>query len=286
MRCTRALCLVATAALGLAALTSCSAASKATGKATGAAKSAAVSVADAMSLTTRQTAQYTSMKMRMTEIVPKVGTVTASGEMSRNPLAMQMTMSNPQLSQELGAASVRTMMSGSTMYMDLGASGAKELGGKHWMKLDFASLGASGKALSDAMNKSNGQDPSDAVKLLTSSGDIKKVGQESVDGVQTTHYSGTVDIKTLAARTGNTDSSFKTLVDQAGQLGMSTEKVDMWIDSRNLPVKVHETAATSQGTTDITVDYSDFGNTPVKITPPPASDTLDFATMLKQAKGA
>ncbi len=286
MRRTRALCLVTTAALGLAALTSCSAASKATGKATGAAKDAAVSVADAMSLTTKQTAHYTSMKMKMTEVIPQVGTVTASGEMSRSPLAMRLTMSNPQLSKELGAASIQMMSTGSTMYMNLGASGAKELGGKHWMKMDFAALGANGKAISDALDKSNGQDPSAAVKLLTSSGDVKKVGQESVDGVSTTHYAGTVDIKKLAAQSGDTDSSFKTVVDQASQLGMSTEKVDMWIDSRNLPIKVHETAATSQGTVDITVDYSDFGNTPVKITPPPASDTLDFATLLKQAKGA
>ncbi|MFC1417201.1 hypothetical protein [Streptacidiphilus cavernicola] len=284
MRSTRALCLAAAAVLGAAALTSCSAASKAADTATGAAKDTAVSVADAMSLTTKQTASYTSMKMKMTEIVPKVGTITASGEMSRNPLAMQMTMSNPQLSQELDAGSIQMMMSGSTMYMNLGDAGAKQLGGKHWMKMDFADLGASGKALSDAMDKSNGQDPSDAVKLLTSSGDVKKVGQETVDGVRTTHYTGTVDMKGLAAQLGKDDSSFKTIVDQAGQLGMSTEKVDLWIDSRNLPVKVHETAATSQGTVDITVDYSDFGNTPVKVTPPPASDTLDFASMLKGAK--
>ncbi|MFC1409171.1 hypothetical protein ACEZCY_11270 [Streptacidiphilus sp. N1-12] len=284
MRTARALCLVATATLGLAALTSCSAASKATDKATGSAKGAVASVADAMSLTSKQTAKYTSMKMKMTEVVPKVGTITASGEMSRDPLAMRMTMSNPQLTSALGAASIQMMMSGSTMYMNLGSSGAKQLDGKHWMKMDFASLGAQGKALSDAMNKSNGQDPSDAVKLLTSSGDIKKVGQETVDGVPTTHYAGTVDMKKLADQEAGADSGLKNIIDQAGQLGMSTEKVDIWIDSRSLPVKVHETASTTQGNVDITVEYSDFGTTPVKITPPPASDTVDFATMLKDAK--
>jgi hypothetical protein len=284
MRHTRALCLVAAATLGLAALTSCSAASKAGRATTGAAKDAVASVADAMSLTTSQTAKYTSMKMKMTEVMPKVGTITASGAMSRNPLAMQMTMSNPQLTSTLGAASIQMMMSGSVMYMNLGDSGAKQLGGKHWMKMDFASLGTGGKALSDAMNKSNGQDPSDAVKLMTSSGDIKKVGQETVDGMPTTHYAGTVDMKTLLAKETGADSSFKTLVDQAGTLGMTTEQVDLWVDSRSLPVKVHETAGTTQGPIDITVEYSDFGNTAVQITPPPASDTVDFATLLKQAK--
>ncbi|MHA6760632.1 SCO4651 family lipoprotein [Streptacidiphilus sp. PAMC 29251] len=286
MRHTRALCMVAGATLGLAALTSCTAASKAGGTATGAAKSAVVSVADAMSLTTQQTAKYTSMKMKMTEVMPKVGTSTATGVMSRDPLAMRMTMSNPQLTSELGSSSIQMMMTGSTMYMNLGSSGAKEFGGKHWVKMDFTALGAQGKALSSAMNKSNGQDPSDAIKLLTTSGDIKKVGQETVDGVPTTHYAGTVDMKKLATQEAGADSGLKTIIDQAGQLGMTTEKVDLWVDSRSLPVKVHETATSNQGPIDITVEYSDFGTTPVKVTPPPAADTVDFATLLKQAKSS
>jgi hypothetical protein len=276
----------AAAVLGLAALSGCSTATKATGAATGAAKSAVVNVADVLSLTTKKTASATSLKMKMTEVMPKVGTITASGEMSRNPLAMKMTMSNPQLTAQLGADSIQMMLTGSVMYMNLGDKGAAQLGGKHWMKMDFASLGANGKALSDQMNKSNGQDPSDAVKLLTSSGDVKKVGTETVDGVQTTHYSGVVDMKKLVAASsgGTADSSFKTLVDQADKLGMSTETVDMWINADSLPVKVHEVAGTTQGPMDITIDYSDFGNTPVVVTPPPASDTLDFADLLNKAK--
>jgi hypothetical protein len=285
MRRTRALCLVTTAVLGLAALTSCSAASKATGTATGAAKGAVVSVADALSLTSTQTAHYNSMKMKMTEVVPKTGTITSTGETSRSPFAARMTMSNPQLTKSLGSASIQVLMNSTTMYMNVGASGAKQLGGKHWMKMDFASLGATGKALSDEINKSNGQDPTATVKLLTSSGDVKKVGQETVDGVRATHYAGTVDVKKLAAQAG-VSTGLKALVAQAGQLGMTTEKVDMWIDSRNLPVRVSETSSTAQGPIDITIDYSDYGNIPVTITAPPAGDTLDLAALLKQAKAS
>ena len=283
MRRTRALCLLATATVGLTALTACSAASKATDKAAGAAKGAAVSVADAMSLTTRTTAQYTSMKM--TETLPTLGTITSSGETSRSPFGARLTMSNPQLSKSLGSGSIQMMMNSTTMYMNLGAKGAAELGGKHWMKMDFASLGTAGKAISDEIDKSNGQDPAAAVKLLTSSGDIKKVGQETVDGVPTTHYAGTVDVKKLEAQAG-LSANVKALISQAGQLGMTTETVDMWINSHNLPVRVHETSSTSQGPVDITVDYSDYGTAPVTITPPPASDTLDYAALLKQAKAA
>lgn len=275
MRRTRALCLVTAAGLGLTALTACSAASKATDAAAGTAKDAVVSVADAMSLTTKSTSGFTSASVKMTMVMPSVGTMTMTGKMSRKPLAMDITTTMPQLPDGL-----HVLMSGSTEYMNMGAAGAKQFGGKHWLKMDFASLGAEGKALADSLNKSNSQDPATVVKLLTSSGDIKRVGTETVDGVPTTHYSGLVDLKKLAAEQ-QTDASLKALLDQASKSGMATEQVDMWINSQNLPVKVHETATTAKGSVDITIQYSDFGNTPVQITVPPAADTTDLAAMMK-----
>jgi hypothetical protein len=210
--------------------------------------------------------------MNMTMVIPKAGTSTMTGMVSHNPVALDATMTNPQLPDGM-----HLLMSGTTEYVNMGATGAKEFGGKHWLKIDFSSLGATGKALADSINKSNSQDPATSVKLLTSSGDVKRVGTERVDGVSTTHYSGTVDLKTLAS----SDPALKSLADQAAKSGMTTENVDMWINDQSLPVKVHETATTAQGTMDITIHYSDFSNTPVKITVPPASDTEDLASLAK-----
>ena len=62
---------------------------------------------------------------------------------------------------------------------------------------------------------------------------------------------------------------------------MTTEGVDMWINDQSLPVKFHVSAMTSQGAEDATVEYSDYGNTPVSITVPPPSDTKDLASLAK-----
>jgi hypothetical protein len=277
MRRTGAICLAVTTAAALTALSACSAsatkaASTAAANGAGGAKSAVLTVADALSLTTKKTSSYTSSKVRMTMVVPKVGSTVMTGSMSRNPLAMDMTMTNPQLPQGM-----RVLMSGTTEYMNMGDAGAKEFNGKHWLKMDFSTMGAEGKALADALNKSNTQSPSTSVKLLTSSGDVKRVGTETVDGVSTTHYAGTVDLKKLSA----SDPDLKSLLDSATKLGMTTETVDMWVNDQNLPVKVHETATSSQGPVDTTIEYSDFGNTPVTVTPPPASDTEDLSSLGK-----
>jgi hypothetical protein len=277
MRRTRALYLTATATVALAALTACSGstgktASDAASKGVSGAKSAVVSVADALSLTTKKTSTFTTAKMNMTMVIPKVGTSVMTGTVSHNPIALDATMTNPQLPDGM-----HLLMSGTTEYVNMGAAGAKEFGGKHWLKMDFSKMGAAGKALADSVNKSNSQDPATSVKLLTASGDVKRVGTETVDGVSTTHYAGTVDLKKLAS----SDPDLKVIADQAAKTGMTTEKVDMWVNDQSLPVKFHETATTSQGPMDITIHYSDFSNTPVKITVPPASDTEDLASLTK-----
>ncbi|MFC1400508.1 MULTISPECIES: hypothetical protein [Streptacidiphilus] len=280
MRRTRALRLTTTAGVALTALTALTAcsgstaktASDAASKGVSGAKSAVVSVADALSLTTKKTSSFSAAKMNMTMVIPKVGTSTMNGTVSYKPVALDATMTNPQL-----PGTMRLLMSGTTEYVNMGATGAKEFGGKHWLKIDFSELGAGGKALADSINRSGSQDPSTSVKLLTSSGDIRRVGTETVDGVSTTHYSGTVDVKKLVS----SDPGLKAIADQAAKSGMTTETVDMWVNDQSLPVKVHETATTSQGTMDITIHYSDFSNTPVTITAPPASDTEDLASLSK-----
>nr|WP_134006872.1 hypothetical protein [Streptomyces sp. 846.5] len=278
MRRTGALCLAAATAGVLAALAACSGStagtvSGAAAKGVDGAKAAVLSVADALSLTTRKTADYTSYRERVTMVVPKAGSFTMTGSGSREPLRIDATMTGAQLPE-----AVHLLLSGTTEYINRGAAGARAWGGKHWLRIDLSAQGAAGKAIADSINKSSGsQDPSTSVKLLTSSGQVKRVGTETVDGVATTHYFGVVDLKKLAG----SDADLKASADRAAQEGVSTESVDMWINDQNLPVKFHVTAMTSQGAEEVTIEYSDYGNTPVAITVPPSSDTQDLATLAK-----
>jgi hypothetical protein len=268
---------VALAVVGLSACNS-SNTPKAQGAPSGSTSVPMVSVADAMSATSQATQKYTSVSMKMTEQLTaqgKSGDVTGDGRVSWSPLAMDMTM-NVSASGGVAAGTMHMMMSGTTMYM--GMSGKAAFQGKHWMKMDFSK----DPALAAALNKSNGQDPSTQVKLFISSGDIKRVGTETVDGVSATHYSGTVDLAKLAAQQ---DPKLKSLIEQDSKLGISTMNVDLWVNDQNLPVRIREaTPASSSVPLTATIDYTDYSTTPVTVTPPPASDTLDMSSMMP--KGA
>jgi len=284
MRHTRALAAVAATGLAAVCLSACS--SGRTASAGASASPAMETVADVMATATKKSAAVKSFKISMTEQVPGLGTVTSSGVVSRNPLAADITGSNPQLTKSLGVSSVHILMTGSVVYEDLGDKFAASDGGKPWMKLDFAELGAPGKALADAANQNTGQSPVASIALLTSSGAVKRVGTETVDGVATTHYSGTLTAQQLVSlgQSKTMQQDLQKVVDQAKTLGMTGETVDLWLDANDLPVKLHETAQTGKGPLDITIHYSALSDSPVQVTVPPADQTADFAQMLQQLK--
>ncbi|WP_042420285.1 hypothetical protein [Streptacidiphilus anmyonensis] len=273
MRYTRALVVAATAALAVTGLAACGGGK--TASASGQAASVPmVSVADAMSATNQATQKYTSVSMKMDEHITadgKTADVTGNGHISWKPVGLDMTMTMPATGGVAGGT-MHMMMSGTTMYM--GMSGKAAFQGKHWMKMDLSK----DAAIADSLNKSSGQDPATQLKLFTSSGDIKRVGTETVDGVSTTHYSGTVDFAKLATEQ---DPSLKSLVQQDSKLGVSSMKVDLWVNGQNLPVRMVEaTPASSTMSLNATIDYTDYGTTPVTVTPPPAGDTLDMSSLV------
>ena len=275
MRHTRSISVAAAAVVGLAALSACSAASKAASQAAGSANSAVSTVADALSLATAKTESYSSVKMTMTMSVAGQS-VTSSGRFGWNPMAMSMGMNMPAANGR-PATSMIVMMSGTTLYM--GTPAVADFQGKHWMKLDLSSL-QDGQALSEMATQSGNQNPAVQLKLLTSSPGVTRVGQGTVDGVQATHYSGTVDLKALAAKMVGQDAQLKSLLTSASQEGVTTETVDLWVSAQNLPVRETMSATTSSGTENATIDFSDYSTGAVTFTAPPADDTLDASSLL------
>jgi hypothetical protein len=279
MRHTRTLAIAATAVLAVAGLAACGGGKSASASGTsGTASVPMVSVADAMAATSQATQKYTSVAMTMKEQVTAQGKqvdISGNGKVSWKPLGLDMTMSSPDLAASLGGSTaMHMMMSGTTMYMGFTGNAPAGFKGKHWIKMDLSK----NAALASSMNQSNGQDPSTQLKLFTSSGDIKRVGTETVDGVSTTHYAGTVDFAKLAAQQ---DPQLKSLIQQDSKLGVSTMTVDLWVNSQDLPVRMREaTPAGSSVPLTATIDYSDYGTTPVTVTPPAASDTLDMSSLL------
>ncbi|WP_406284951.1 hypothetical protein [Streptomyces sp. NBC_00209] len=166
---------------------------------------------------------------------------------------------------------------------DMGETLAQQTGGKRWINYSYDDLekmaGASGAALKDQMQNST---PEQGVKSLLASGDVKKVGQEDVRGVSTTHYSGTVDVAELTAKNSNLDADdLAAFKKQLADAGITTETVDVWVDENDLLVKKTERGEMKTGELNSTVYYSDYG-TKVSVERPPAAQTIDFSELLKE----
>jgi hypothetical protein len=223
----------------------------------------------------------TSMHYRMTGSFPGAGQIKAEAELGLKPLVMSMKMtSGAQAAQ--GPVEVRLV--GKTMYVGGNAALSKETGGKNWLKLDMSALGANGLNTSQLGADQANQNPAAASTFLNGSKDIKKVGTETVDGVQTTHYKGTVtldEIRAMAEKEGRTPrDTINKGIEQYSKLGVDSLNIDMWIDGENHTKQFRMRADAKQGPLDMTIVFLDI-NQPVKVTAPPAGDTADLSQMMK-----
>ncbi|MFC7307526.1 hypothetical protein ACFQVC_25260 [Streptomyces monticola] len=168
-------------------------------------------------------------------------------------------------------------------YANMGDKFAATSGGKHWIEYDYETLaemgGAAGSALKNQMQSST---PNQTVKMLLASGDVKRVGEEDVRGVKTTHYSGTVDVADLTAKNARMDEKQAgELRQQLEQAGMKTEKIDIWVDDEDLLVKKVEEAKMKTGEFSQTVYYTDYG-VDVATEQPPAGDTVNVKDLMNK----
>lgn len=186
-----------------------------------------------------------------------------------------------------GSTSMQARYLPDAYYAKMSEKFAQQFGGKHWIKYGYGDLarlgGGSGAYMKDQMQNST---PNQSVKMLLASGDVKKVGEETVSGQHTTHYSGTVNVADLAEKTSHdlTASQLAQLKKQLDQAGVTTDHVDIWINDQNLLVKKSEKAEIGSGPMagplTSTAYYSDYG-VKVSAEAPPASDTKNFTDLMK-----
>jgi len=140
---------------------------------------------------------------------------------------------------------------------------------KPWIKVSLAEVGQkTGFNVGDILSQAEQANPADLSKIMSFSKDVKKVGTESVDGVATTHYAGTVGLKDAAAQLS------PELKKRADALGNQADIInfDLWIDGQNLPRKVVSTAKATEGDYKVTALFSDYGKG-VSVSAPPSDQT-------------
>jgi hypothetical protein len=228
----------------------------------------------------------TSLSYRMTGKMPEEGRVKADAKMRLKPdVAMSMKITALDQGAD-GTAEIRLV--DKALFISGGPAAAKEMDGKSWIKFDMAAMGGAagaGGALG-AVGQAD-KNPAQESTFLTGSKDVKEVGTETVDGVKTTHYKGTVTLdqfrESLKSQTKVTREQREKSLEQYEKLGIDKFTMDMWIGEDELTKQFRMRGQADKGPLDMTITFDDL-NKPVTVAAPPAKDVMDLAEMMKGAQ--
>lgn len=199
----------------------------------------------------------------------------------------------------LGAdASVTVVVDGTTIYLRSGLVSSLLGSETEWVRLDLAELtggeglldGASGMAAATV-------DPSAFLEMLESiGGDVTEVGQESVRGIETTRYSGSIDLDVAyqqvpAEHRAEIEEALGALV--PGGIDLPSLPVEVWIDGDGLVRRFETTVSLGDmagdmalpgmeavpGELSVRVEYFDPG-APVDIAVPAPEETAELGELL------
>lgn len=238
--------------------------------------------AAAVAKAAKNAGDITSLRYRMTGEYPEQGRIKAEASMRMKPtVAMSMKMTALDQGKD-GSAEIRLV--DKAMYIGGNPEMAKEMDGKTWIKFDLSALsdkdlggGAPGAGQAE-------QNPAAESTFLTGAKDVKKVGTEKVDGVETTHYSGTVTLDTLRDSFKDEDKATREQreksVQQYEKMGIDKLTMDMWVDGDDKTKQFRMKGDADKGPLDMTITFLDY-NKPVTVTAPAAKDTADLAEMMK-----
>ncbi|MFV8186528.1 MULTISPECIES: DUF1396 domain-containing protein [unclassified Streptomyces] len=248
----------------------------------GADKSPAMTPAAAVAKAAKNSENITSLHYRMTGKVPEEGQVTGEASMSMKPLAMSMKMNAK------GQGPVEIRLVDNAMYIGGSAEMSKEMDGKSWIKFDMSAAGADKALNTDELGAGQtGKNPASDSTFLTGSKDVKKVGTETVEGVKTTHYKGTVTLADLKSSFKDDSKAVREQREKSLQeyekMGIDSMTMDMWIDGADHTKQFRMRGDADKGPMDVTITFLDY-NKPVTVTAPPAKDTADLAEMMKGAQ--
>jgi hypothetical protein len=191
----------------------------------------------------------------------------------RPDVAMKMNVDSMSMAgQTIPAYEARIV--GKRMYLKMPGM-QQASGGKTWGRVSLSDLGdaAGGLNFDQLLDQAQQQSPADQTRMLTASKDVREVGVETVDGVKTRHFTGTVSPREAL---GKLDADTRAKMEgMYQQMGASPIAFDIWVGDDNLPRKMTSKLDTSGGPVSMTAVYRDYGK-PVDIQAPPAGQVGDL----------
>ncbi|MCK2215068.1 LppX_LprAFG lipoprotein [Actinomadura sp. ATCC 31491] len=194
---------------------------------------------------------------------------------SKPDLAVDLTLDTVDMGGKSLPGGVRAVLQGDTVYVKVEALN-KMLGAtKPWIKVSLDQVGDRSQ-VDQYLAQIQQFDLANVTKLVTASKDVKSVGNESVNGDDTTHYSGSfpVDAAVLLLPADKQSLARTSLAE------LKDVKFDIWVASDGLPRKLALNGQKEGDKLDATLFFKDF-NKPVTIQAPPADQVGD----LPQAQG-
>jgi hypothetical protein len=205
--------------------------------------------------------------------------LTGTGEVDFASGASQFSLAIP----SAGTVTLRVLTP--DMYMRFPpALGSVLPAGKSWVSLNLDTIGksasGSGSSLSQLSDSAGiGTNSLSYLKGVSATG-VTTVGPATIDGVQTTEYSATIDLTKAASQR---DAQVRTALENLeAQVHLSSVPIQVWIDAqgqvRQIAVQESLTVAGSNYSVHLTIGFSGFG-APVDVVAPPASQTVDFSSI-------
>ncbi|MFE2435367.1 DUF1396 domain-containing protein [Streptomyces sp. NPDC059409] len=241
--------------------------------------------AAAVAKAAKNSEEINSLHYRLTGKTPEEGRIKAEAEMQMKPtLAMSMKMTALDQGAE-GTAEIRLV--DKAMYIGGGPEAAKEMDGKRWIKFDLSGTGVDEQMNQMGSASQADKNPATESTFLTGAKDVEKVGTETVEGVKTTHYKGTVTLADLEKTIGDegeaTREKRQKSLDQYEKMGVDKLTMDMWVDGDDQTKQFRMRADADKGPLDMTFTFLGV-NEPVKVTAPPAAEVADLAEMMEESQ--
>ncbi|MFJ9441647.1 hypothetical protein ACIRRH_07200 [Kitasatospora sp. NPDC101235] len=177
------------------------------------------------------------------------------------------------LAGDMGGKNLRIRVIGTDAYLG-GDEAAPALGGKHWVKLSSDETGDSFRAAGQMMN------PVVLLTVAAQSGKLSKVGQETVDGVQTTHLRAEQDTAAVVAGMSSLPADRRQAVQKALEEDGKTLTIDFWLNGKQELVQYQEYGEKNGSKDAVTVKYANLGKA-AAIAAPAAADLGNEADLLK-----
>jgi hypothetical protein len=197
----------------------------------------------------------------------------AEGVASGDGKTAQITMTIP----SLGTIDERVV--DGTVYMNFGdLPFASKLGDKPWIAIGLDALGQkTGTDFGALADQAQSNGPQQGLEYLQGlSGDVEKVGDDTVAGEHATHYRAQIDYAKVAEKLPEGATRDRVA-------GLGVVPADVWIDDSDRVVKMQFAVDGSSfgeagPSVQMTMEMSDFG-VPVDVQAPPPDQVTDFSAL-------